>query len=203
MPSAANLLLSPAWVYFAPVGEAEPSADTIEFGEAWGGNWTNLGWTNSPVSFSYAQELQEYEVEQVLTPVMRRRNSEKAMIETTLAEITGANLNIAMDGTITAVAAGASVRGKEIIEVGGKTFITEYAFGLEGLLKYDGASLNIPLPVRIFLYKGTAKINGKLEFAKKNLAGIPLSIEAIADTSKVVGKQLMKVVRVTAKATSE
>ena len=201
--SVSNLLLSPAWVYYAPTGEALPSNNSIEFGETWGGNWVNLGWTLNPVAFSYNQELQDYEVEQLLTPVMRRRNKEGAMFEMTLAEVTGTNLNLAMDGTITTVAAGAGARATETIEFGGKTFISQYTFGLEGLLKYDGATLNIPLPVRIQLFLCTAKINGKFEFAKKSLADIPFQIEAVADPSKVVGKQIGKIVRVTGKATDE
>lgn len=198
-----NLMLSYAWVYWAPYGEALPSNDSIEFGEAWGGNWTRLGWTKSAVKMSYAQDIIGYEVEQVLSPILNRRQGEKASIETELAEIVGANLNLAVDGTLTTTNAGASVRATETLTVGGKIGITEYAWGMEGLVKNDGAAGNIPLPMRIFFYKGTAEINGALEFSRKALAGIPFKINAVADPSRAAGDQLMKIVRVTGKTTSE
>ena len=61
----------------------------------------------------------------------------------------------------------------------------------------------IQLPARVFFYKATAELNGKLEFSRKAAAGIPLTVRALADTSKAVGKQLMIVQLVTAKATNE
>jgi hypothetical protein len=57
--------------------------------------------------------------------------------------------------------------------------------------------------VRVFFYKATAELNGKLEFSKKNAMGIPLQIKALADTTKVVGKQLILIQKVTGKTTSE
>lgn len=200
--AVADIIIAPATVYYAPVGEALPSPDTVQFGVSWGGNWVNVGYTLQPVALGYDQELFELEVEQITLPVKRLRVKEDAMIETTLAEITGSNLNLSLDGTVTTTAAGASVRGKEVIEAGGKTAITERAWGFEGLLKYDGSN-NIALPVRIFFYKATATLNGKLEFTKKAAVGIPLQIKALADTSKAIGKQLMVIHRVTAKTTSE
>ena len=198
--AVSDIIIAPATIYKAPAGEALPSADTIDFGEAWGGNWVSMGYTLTPVSLNYAQELFTLEVEQLTNAVKRLRTKEEATIETTLAEITGVNLNLPLDGTVTTTAAGSSVRGKTTVEAGGKTAITEYAVGFEGLMKVDSA---INLPVRVFLYKCTIELNGKLEFSKKAAAGIPLVIKALADTSKVVGKQLMIIQIVTAKATSE
>lgn len=201
--SVSNLMLSHAWVYFAPVGEAFPSNDTIEFNEAWGGNWVRLGWTKTPVKLNYAQDIVSYEVEQVLSPILNRRQGEKATIETELAEIIGTNLNLAIDGTLTTANAGASTRATETLTVGGKIGITEYTWGLEGLIKNDGAAANIPLPMRVFFYKGTAEINGALEFSRKSMGGIPFKVNAVADPSRTVGDQLMRIVRVTGKTTSE
>lgn len=198
--AVSDIIIAPATIYKAPTGEALPSADTIDFGEAWGGNWVNMGYTLTPISLNYSQDLFELEVEQLTNPVKRLRTKENAVIETTLAEMTGANLNLPLDGTVTTTAAGSSVRGKTTVEAGGKTAITEYAVGFEGLMKVDNA---IRLPVRLFFFKTTIELNGKLEFSKKAAAGIPLTIKALADTSKVVGKQLMIWQIVTAKATNE
>lgn len=195
-----DIIIAPATIYSAPVGEALPAIDTVQYGVAWGGNWVNMGYTLTPVSLQYDQELFELEVEQLTNPVKRLRTKETAMIETTLAEISGANLNLPLDGTVTTVAAGASIRGKTTVEAGGKTTITEKAVGFEGLMKVDNT---ISLPVRIFFYKCTIQLNGKLEFSKKAAAGIPIQIKALADTSKVVGKQILIMQIATAKATNE
>ena len=195
-----DIIIAPATIYSAPTGEALPAIDTVQYGTAWGGNWVNMGYTLTPVSLQYDQELFELEVEQLTNPVKRLRTKETAMIETTLAEISGANLNLPLDGTVTTVVAGASIRGKTTVEAGGKTAITEKAVGFEGLMKVDNT---INLPVRIFFYKATIQLNGKLEFSKKAAAGIPIQIKALADTSKVVGKQIMIMQIATAKATNE
>jgi len=195
-----DIIIAPATIYSAPTGEALPAIDTVGYGTAWGGNWVNMGYTLTPVSLQYDQELFELEVEQLTNPVKRLRTKETAMIETTLAEISGANLNLPLDGTVTTVVAGSGVRGKTTVEAGGKTTITEKAVGFEGLMKVDGT---INLPVRIFFYKATIQLNGKLEFSKKAAAGIPIQIKALADTSKVVGKQILIMQIATAKATSE
>lgn len=198
-----DIIIAPATVYYAPVGEPLPSMHTIDFGEAWGGNWVNVGYTLTPITFKYNQDLFSLEVEQVTPPVKRLRTKEELMIETTLAEITAVNLGLAMDGTVTTTAAGASVRANETFEVGGKTAITERAWGFEGFFKYDGSTNQFQLPVRWFVYKANSVMNGNLEFSKKAAMGIPLQINALADTSKVLGKQMAVFQKVTAKMTSE
>lgn len=198
-----DIIIAPATVYYAPVGEALPSPSTIDFGEAWGGNWVNVGYTLTPISVQVDQELFELEVEQITLPVKRLRTKESAMLETQLAEITATNLNLTVDGTVTTFAAGASQRAYEMVEFGGKTAITERAWGFEGFFKYDGASNQYQLPVRLFFFKATAQLNGKFEFAKKSAVGIPLQVKALADSTKVVGKQLGTFQKVTGKMTSE
>ena len=201
--AVSDIIIAPATIYYAPTGEPLPSMDTIDFGEAWGGNWINMGYTLTPISLEYKQDLFTLMVEQVTLPIKRLRMSEEVTIETSLAEINTTNLNVVLDGTVTTVAAGSSIRAKEYLQAGGKTSLLERAWGFEGLLKLDGASSNIPLPIRVFLYKGNASINGKMEFAKKNAVGIPLHIQALGDSSKAAGKQLIEIQRVTGKATTE
>lgn len=194
-----DILIAPATVYRAPYGEALPSGDTIDYGEAWGGNWVNVGYTLTPVSVGWTQELFELEVEQETTPVISLRVKQEAMIETTLAELTGANLNLVLDGVLTTVVAGAGVRGKETVKAGGKTSITNYAWGFEGFFKLD----TVQLPVRVFLYKATANLNGQLQFGKRVAAGIPLQVKGLTDTTKTAGQRVIEIQKITAKATDE
>lgn len=194
-----DILVTPAKIYRAPVGTALPDETTVAYGASWGASWTDLGYTLEPVSLSYESETFKLMVEQLTAPVRSVRQEENVAIETVLAEITGANLNMVMDGTLTTVAAGAGQTGFDTVEAGGSPSISEYAWGFEG---YRLAASNAKLPVRVFIFRGVAVLNGQLTFAKSAGVGIPLRIEALPDTAKVAGKQLLVIHNVTAAASS-
>lgn len=200
MPNnASDIILSPATIYFAPVGETLPDETTVEYGDAWGGNWAQLGYTLAPLAVGYSREEYEVEVEQITLPIKRIKTKESVTLETTLAEVTAANLQLAIGGTVTTTAAGAGQRAFEELKAGGDTVLDEYAWGIEGL--HQDAAGN-RFPARLVIYKGTATLNGQLEFSKKKESGLPLQIKALADTGKAVGQQLLSFQRVTAEATS-
>lgn len=193
----ADILLTPAAIWYAPVGETLP-ADSVAYGAALGGNWTNVGYTTSPLVLSIERERYEVMVEQLSTPVKSSVVKDSAVFETTLAEFTGPNLELAFNGsTLTTTAAGAVQVAKDEIEWGGSTTLDSYAWCFEGLYK-DGS--NNSFPVRIFVYVGEAVLNGQLSFAKNKEAGIPLQITTQPNTSLAAGKQIMKIVKVTGAA---
>jgi hypothetical protein len=148
---------------------------------------------------TYAAEEVDLVVEEALTPVARVKSGETLTLETTLAEITSAYLSLGIGGTASTTAAGAGQVGKDELVVGGTTTETVRAWGFEGTYR-DSSGTSYPL--RVFVYRATAIVNGALEFAKASYPGIPLQIKALADTSKTVGQQLFKLQRVTAAATS-
>lgn len=193
-----DILVTPATIYRAPVGEALPDETTVAYGAAWGGNWTNLGYTLEPVSISYETETFKLMVEQLTAPVRSVRQEETITIETVLAEITGANLAMAMDGTSTLTSAGANQAGYDLVEAGGSVAVKEYAWGFEG---YRLAANNAKLPIRIFLYRGVPTLNGPLTFAKSAGVGIPLRVEALPNTTKTPGTQLLVIHNVTTSPT--
>lgn len=194
-----DILVTPAKIYRAPVGTAVPDETTVAYGAAWGGGWTDLGYTLEPVSLGYESETFKLMVEQLTAPVRSVRQEESVTIETVLAEITGANLAMAMDGTSTPTSAGVNQAGYDLVEAGGSVAISEYAWGFEG---YRLAASNAKLPVRVFVFRGVATLNGQLTFAKSAGVGIPLRIEALPDTTKAQGKQLLLIHNVTASPTS-
>lgn len=194
-----DILITPAKIWKAPVAEALPDETSVAYGASWGGNWENVGYTLEPLSMSYNRELFELEVEQVTGVVKRRVTKETLMMETTLAEATPDNLQLAIGGAVTSTSAGASQVAFEDLDAGGDVQLDELAWGFEGF--YENAS-GTQFPVRIFVYKATAILNGQLQFAKAAAAGVPIQISAEADTSKSVGSQLIKFQRVTAAATS-
>ena len=194
-----DILITPARIYKAPVGEAKPDETTIDYGEAWGGNWTDLGYTLEPVSLSYDRSIFELMVEQETAPVKRQIESETMAIETVLAETTAANLSLALGGTVTTTAAGASQRAYEELAMGGDVQISAFAWGFEGF--YESAT-GVQFPVRIFFHKGTGVLNGDLTFAKAEGVGISLHVDAISDSTQDAGEKLMLFQRVTAEKTS-
>jgi hypothetical protein len=77
--------------------------------------------------------------------------------------------------------------------------LAELAWGFEGF--YENAT-GVKFPVRVFVYRANAILNGALTFAKGAAAGVPIQIQALNDTAKTVGEQLISIQRVTAVATS-
>lgn len=184
--AVADILLTPATLYYAPVGEALP-ADDVAYGAAWGGNWVNMGYTNAPLSVPYSNETYKVMVEQVTAAVKKRIISEEYAFETTLVELTGVNVALALNGTATITPAGVGQVGKTEVAFGGDTEVHVYTFGFEGeYVDADGASF----PVRFQIYRGTLIMNGSIEFSKSKEAGLPIRIEAELDTTKTVGEQI-------------
>jgi hypothetical protein len=199
--AVADILVSPVNLYQSAVATALPDETTVAFGAAWGAGWTSLGYTTAPLALKYDTSLFELEVEQVTSPIKGQKTKETMSFETTLAELTAANLKLAIGSTstITTTAAGASQHGFEEVNMGGEAILPEYQFGFEG---YTLDASNRQLPIRIFIYRATFSLGGSLEFSKKSAAGIPIKITAWADTSKTIGQQVFKLQRVTAWKTS-
>lgn len=196
--AVADILLTPAKIFVAPIATAAP-ADTVEYNADWGGAWADCGYTTSPLTVAFGRETYEVFVEQLSLAVKEMVTKETCTFETTLAEFTGDNLKLAFNSaTVTTTAPGAGQPGKEEIEVGGAVAIARYAFGFEGLYQ-DAAGANFP--VRLIVFIGEPVLNGQLQFGKNKEAGLPLQVKAKADTSKAVGKQLMKIIKITAAAT--
>ena len=195
--AVADILITPARVLYAPVGEPLPDADSVAYGEEWGGNWEDLGYTLTPVTVNGTKEKFELFVEQLSNPVKSKITSETVAVETTLAEITGANLQLGFGGSVTTTPAGATSVGTTVLEAGGETTPEQYAFGYEGeYVDDDGNSL----AARLFIFIGEPVLAGQLQFAKAAAMGIPLRVDAKADTAKAIGKQLIKWEIVTAPA---
>jgi hypothetical protein len=199
-PVVANILAGGATVYYAPVGETVPDENSVGVGQDWGGNWERVGYTKAPLSALYEFEEADVEVEEELTTIKRLRSKENLTLETTLAEVTADYLALATHGTVTVTAPGASQVGKEELDVGGEHVLDEYAWGFEGVY-VDGSGDEFP--VRLFIWRATAKINGALSFSKRSgeYPGIPLQVKALVDAGKTTGGKLFKFQRVTAEAT--
>lgn len=205
-PVVTNIISGGAVVYRAPVAETNPDESTIFYGAAWGGNWERIGFTKAPLTVAYSFDEAEIEVEEELSPIDRLRIKEMLTLETVLAELAAEYfaLSLGQDPTtaVTSTAAGAGQRAYEEVLLGGNSEIKQYKWGFEA--RYVD-SAGDEFPVRFFIHKGTAKLNGNLEFSQKSgdYPGIPLQINALADPSQSAGQKLFQFQRVTAKATDE
>lgn len=188
MGTVGNLLKSKATLWIAPVGETLPDETTVLAGGDWGGNWDQVGFTKTPLSFLYEYDAHEFHVEQVLGVVRRDRTGERATFETTLSEVTASNYmygagapQSGLDG-IVSTSAGASQKAFDAFLVGNLPLVEEYAVGFEGI-RYD-ADGNAQ-PVRVFFPAANLRLNGALEFSQKSddHTGIPVQIQALANAS--------------------
>jgi hypothetical protein len=182
-----DIVVSPATVWYAPEGEAAPDPDSISAGTAWGGNWTQVGYTNAPLSMLYEFDELEMMIEQSLAAVGRVKTSEALTLETTLAELYLDGVLLGTEGTVTDTAVGASQVGREDLTVGGEADLTVRTWGFEGTyIDEDGATF----PIRLFIHRATARLNGALEFGKAQQVGVPLQVKALADMAESQGERL-------------
>lgn len=181
-PVVGNILKSGAVLWYAPEGETLPDETSIDYNEAWGGNWARLGFTKEPLVLAYEDETHEVEVEEFLMPVNEWKIGEKARMETMLAELTADYLQLGIDGTVTETAAGVGQKAFEQLIAGNSAQKTVYTIGFEGV-RYSSAG--VALPIRIGFYRCTIRLNGELEFSKRSddYTGVPVQIKAMADTA--------------------
>lgn len=195
-----DILVGPVSIWQAPVGEAPPDESSVAYGADWGGNWENLGYTAEDTPLSWNRELERHEVgAQQTTTILKRSNVKETLtLETTLIELTGDNLALALDATNTDTPAGSGQVGYSEVKGGGKFVPSVHTFGFEGYrVQADGAKL----PVRLFVWRANITVGGALEFGKATTTGTAIRLEALGDMSKPAGEELFSIQIVTAPAT--
>jgi hypothetical protein len=195
-----DIIVTPVWLYRAPVATALP-ADTLAAGEAWPAGWSWLGFTTEPLTLMYTFEEFEVRVQQTMSAVRRNRQTEEAGFETVLAEHTAPNMALAMAGEASSTVAGTSQPGKETFTVGGDPNLPVSMYGFEGTYVNEEEG-NTEFPVRAFMWRATTAEGGEVAYDREEVAGIPLKLKAVADTSKPKGQQLLKIDRILEAATS-
>lgn len=100
--TASNLVLGPANLYFGVVGAVEPT-DALAVPAS--GIWTPVGATQNGVSLTVKQAWTQLDVDQIVDIPESRIKSRSLVIATDLAELTLANLTLALNGGTTATAA--------------------------------------------------------------------------------------------------
>jgi hypothetical protein len=197
----ADILFGPGKIYRAPLAEADPDETTIDYDEAWGGNWTDMGdlLEGQPVTLSIVEEIVKVYTERSTAAKNAVRTRREMMVKTTFAEHSVANMAILLDGTAATTAAGASQKGFSDIPIHDLAEVQFYKWGIEGFRK-DAAGNE--QPVRWFLPKGYIRLAGDVAYAKQNPTGVPVEISLLGDSSQAATARLGKLQIVTAAATS-
>lgn len=178
-----TIVVSPARVLYSPVGTSLP-ADTLAPGGTWPTGWIELGYTAEPLKSSYTFDTIDHFVEQHLAKVGSNKSKEALMLETVMAEFTATNLNLAWDGSVT------PGTNSDEFDIGDYRFLTKRQWGFEGD-HVDGDGNYIA--IRAFVWVATAVTGGELVLSKSATTGIPLKVDAFADTTRTVGNRLMKI----------
>jgi hypothetical protein len=197
--AAADILMSKAQVYYAPVGESLPDETSVAYGGSWGGNWTSAGFTSAPVSMEWAEQRVGADIQQALGEIKDWRVGESALLRTMLPELTGAALALLLHGTNSDTAAGASQKAFSRLQAGGQFIVAQKAVGLEGYRPDSAGTLQ---PIRLFFYKASFMLDRSVQWSKRDVMGLPIIIKTYPDETKTVGVQLMEWHIVTAPATS-
>jgi hypothetical protein len=174
--TATDILKGPVTVYYAPVGEANPDPSTIGYGDPWGGNWVEVGYTEGALAAAVAEETHESEGQQSTHKLNSTVVTKDFMLEFTLKEITADHVQLVTEGTVTPTAPGAGQVGLETLTIPDQFYKTERAWGFEA--RHTDASGN-NLPHRVFVPRATSKPNGNHEFAKDADVGIPIQVMAL------------------------
>lgn len=193
-----DIIVTPCRILYSAVAASLP-ADTVAADGSWGGSWTELGYTSAPLTVSYEEEHIEHDIQEALAPVHAHIISKKLAFETTLAEFTGDNLALAMNGTKTHTAAGASQPEKDEVDFGNSNALTIRQWGFEGKYVDEDGTTH---PIRIFVWKGKVLVNAELTFGKSEAVGIPLHIDGLMDLSQSANEEFWRILHITEEATS-
>jgi hypothetical protein len=194
-----NIISQPAWLWYAPLGEANPNPNSIGVGDDWGGNWEWVGLTTEPLVETDEVTEFEIEVQQIPAAVLSEITAEDKTLTTTLAEQTATLIQLLEGGNITITPAAGAQVGMEEVKTGGRTARTRYKVGFETIAVDDDGNR---LPLRVFYHIATFGKGGGTSYGKGAVAGMPVSIRVYPDTTQAATEQIKHWQRVTAPFTS-
>lgn len=122
-----NVLMSPAEIYVATFGAAEPASGTWTTPTT---PWVDAGSTSGGVKFNVSMDFKPLEVDQVPDEVGVRMTGRKLTVETTLAEVTLDNIKYLMNGGTQSTSGGAVGVGTATIVASTGVFTTPASHGL-------------------------------------------------------------------------
>lgn len=175
----------PKWYFGANTGTAVAlPADTVEYGTAWGGSWTDGGKTQGNPSFSPSFDNRDLETDQDDGPIYAWRIANGLTFKIPMLDSTVAMLKRAYgQGTVTT---GAS---ETTLAVGGDTPVIDfYSIGFEGYA--PGGASATPKYRRLWIPMCTPTEFEELGFKADEENVLNVTFKAYVDTNQTAGKRL-------------
>lgn len=193
-PIVSDILYGPGVLWSAAVGTPIIS-DAIAANGDPGAAWNRFGFTEGPTSFAYERDERDVMANEYLTAVKRFTIAERGVFGLKLSEMTPGNAYAAAGtGNITVLAPGSGSPGYEYLGVGGNPTLTERMYCLTSTFRN---AAGYEYPVRLYVWRATARIVDKFSWEREATPGISMEIHALADTSKAKNYQLFALRKVT------
>lgn len=154
-------------------------ADTVVWGAAWGGGFTEVGLTQEGVTVEFSITRDTIMADQLLDPVLRPVTGRDVKLTTNLLELTAANLLLATgQGAVSTVAADEDSRGHDEFNLTSVVNDVFKTFGLDVKNPGDGEA------IRVAGWKCLATGSPSMKFGvASDAAAIALELAPLPDTS--------------------
>ena len=186
-PKVANILTGPAVIWYrAPVPNFSPAdMDVIAARADFPSPWERFGYTEGPTAFKYTREEKEVTANEALAALLRFSTFEAATFSFALKEVNPATFNRAsgLAYSTTSGAPGGGHGGYEQFTVGGIAALETRLWCISAITVTD---YGLELPVRLYIWLGTAKITDGLEWEREGTPKISVEIAALQDDSHVL-----------------
>ena len=170
-----NLLMGPATIYAGATGviTAAPADSAVNTTPA-ASAWTDMGASNGGVSWTLTPKFSPLVADQVVDNIDDRLTSRDIMVTLTLAEMTLANMAMAINSTVGATGANFATLEPNYSSTASQTLKT--SFLIDGFAPVTGSA---PANARRRLYIPRAQQTGKVEWlnAKDKQQGILLTLK--------------------------
>lgn len=186
-PNSANVIAGFGKIKIAPLGTALPDL-TVGYPITWPAGWLDWGYTDDGVEFAYAPTVKDISVDEELAPVNKLLTAEKCTVVAKLAEATLSNMGYGISASSLVVTAPTdTVQGTKVLTFGSGT-LKKFMLGFEG----PAPDTSLKRVIIITEAISTGQVQTKYQRADKTI--IPVTFEALADSSLPAGSRLCKIV---------
>lgn len=194
--SVTDIMLTGAKLWYGPVGEALPDANTIGEDADWGGNWIALGELGDPLSLVEETEVAEHG-QQRMAPVRRSRKKQVFSFKSSLIEVNAANRALVRGynpGTVvTNTPAGASQVGLDLFDpnqgTGCARVFAEWVLAAEGIMCTPNDTIGFE---RIYITKGNFMSDGDVVYDQNSdEVKLPFTFKALWNAAHAKGIAFM------------
>lgn len=173
----------PITVYTSTTTSEAPPADSVDFGTAWGGNWTDAGFTEGGATLEISGEDADIRVDQHLSAINTFPVSEEVKLTVRMAESTLENILIARGaGSIS------TDTNEDTLGLGTQANVNLYAVGVEG--KAAGTSSSTNKYRRVILNKAKLERSLNIGMNKNDVQMLEVTFVGLVDSTESAGQEV-------------